>query len=1121
MRELPSRVRELGMEAVALTDHGVMYGAVEFYESCRAEGVKPIFGCEMYVAPRTRHDREGKEDADLHHLLLLAEDQEGLQNLFRLVSLASLEGFYYKPRVDLELLSRHSRGLIALSSCLAGAVPKMLLRGEEKAAEEHLGYYRDIFGPEGFFLELQRHGLGEQERVNPLLVSLARRMGIGLVATNDVHYLRPEDAGPHDVLVCIQTGKKLEDQDRLRYPGGQFYLKSPQEMEALFSDLPEALFQAAEIASRCKAELELGGARLPHYELPPGFPTAGAYLRHLCYQRLPQRYPSPSPEVLERLEYELRMIEKMGYPGYFLIVADFIDEARRRGIAVGPGRGSAAGSLVAYVLGITGIDPLRYHLLFERFLNPERVSLPDMDIDFDDRRRDEVILYVRQKYGEDRVAQIITFGRLFARAAIRDAGRVMGFPLQEVDRVAKMVPPGTGMTMERALEMNSDLRRLYEENPRVRRLLQVAGRIEGLPRHASVHAAGVVIAPGSLMELVPLQKMPDGTVVTQYDMGALEKLGLLKFDFLGLRTLGVVEETARLVGERGEDLDPYSVPLDDPETYRLLQEGATSGVFQLESEGMREALRELRPTTLEDVIAAVALYRPGPMENIPAFVRAKHEGHIRYPHPLLEPILRDTYGILVYQEQIMQVASVMAGFTLAEADILRRAVGKKKKEVLDAQREAFVAGCLRQGHPRELAEELYDLIVKFANYGFNRAHAAAYGFLAYVTAYLKAHYPLEFMSALLNSVRDHTEKVAEYIAEASRLGIAVLPPDVNESGVDFTPVGGRIRFGLAAVKNVGASAVAHIVEERRARGPFRSPLDFLRRVDKQAVNRRTVESLIKAGAFDSLEPSRTRLLLGLDRLMEAVGNGRLSRAQTSFFELESLELPPVEELPLSRLLALEKEVLGLYISGHPLQGKEEIFRRAGCESISSLRRLPEGSLVRTGGAVAGMRLVRTRQGETMAFLELEDLTGRVEVVVFPRVFRSCRPYLQEDALVSVSGRISLREDSLSLVAEEVGELGDTPSREEEEEALFVRVEDGGRELLEAIRAALKSHPGPVPVFLLFPGKRRAILADRSLWVERSERIREALSRLTGPQNVYFGALPGRKELDGRADQARL
>lgn len=1567
------------MPALAMTDHGVMYGAIDFYKACKKAGVKPIIGCEVYVAPRGRLQKEPKLDEGPFHLILLAQDQEGYRNLVRLCSLASIEGFYYRPRIDVDLLAAHAKGLIALTSCLGGVLNKRFLRDQEQEAHRAARQYLEIFGRDNLFFELQNHGIPEQARVNAQLIPLARELGVGLVATNDIHYLRAEDAQAHDVLVCIQTGKTVHDRDRMRYPGGQFYMKSPEEMAEAMRDYPEeALTNTVAIAERCHVAFQFGQIYLPHYELPQGY-DATTYLRRLCEERLPARYPEaaggqPAPEVAERLAYELGVIEKMGYPGYFLIVSDFIEHARKKGIAVGPGRGSAAGSLVAYVLGITGLDPLRYNLLFERFLNPERVTMPDMDIDFDDRRRGEVIDYVVERYGTERVAQIITFGRMLARAVIRDVGRALGISYGEVDRIAKMVPATLGMTLERALEVSPELKDIYTQRPDVKNLIDLAQRLEGLPRHASVHAAGVVIARDPLMDHVPLQRMPDGTIVTQFPMNIMEELGLLKFDFLGLRTLSVIEEAGRLARDlTGEPFDPYAVSLEDVAAYQLMGQGQTAGIFQLESSGMRDMLKDLRPTCLEDIIAAVALYRPGPMENIPEFVRSKHEGGIRYPHPALEPILKDTYGIMVYQEQIMQVAATMAGFSLGQADILRRAVSKKKKEVLDAQREVFVAGCLQQGHPERLANELYDLIVKFANYGFNKcltgdtlvtdydtgemvaigelhrqgrlvatpslgedgglrrgrvtdviyngvkpiyrlttasgrtiratathrflkfdgwaelhdlragdriavprrlpatagerwprhrlallgyilaegntchpvsfyfytkdereladylsnlerfentvgrvdrskpamavyakriercrpseavtwfqslglwgygarqkhvpaaafrlhpddlavlvgkmwvgdgcvdaagaqvyyatssevlarqlqhillrlgltgtihhktflyrggtrdgytvhlsgyqnlrrfgeavgphlvgrardrweemrsrhpylegeaprtlargtpdtvpaqvlslvrhdmaaagrtardvavacglserllgfdarkkgfrretlavladelsspalarhahsdilwdevvsmefagledtyditvdqdhnfvagdiivhnSHAAAYALLSYITAYLKAKFPDQFMAALLTSVRDNADKVAEYIQECGRMDIPVLPPDVNESQSDFTVVGNRIRFGLAAVKNVGLGAVEAIVAARAEGGPYTSLVDFCERADVRQVNKRALESLIKAGAMDSFGARRAQLLAVLEQAMQRAQESQAQKSigQFSLFDalggggpapaVVDLALPDVEEFSQKELLGMEKEILGLYISGHPMSGREEELARATSCSISQLQEAEDGQKVAVGGLVVAVKRVLTRGGEQMAFVAIEDMVSRVEVLLFPKTLERCRDLAQEDRVVVVTGRVSWKEEDVTIVADDVTDLteagppklgrakggngqrprpsssrpaADGPTEVAAAAATRLLLELGGGpsgSLLEGVRAVLQSHPGQIPVYLRLAPGNRAVLTDQRFWVSPSDALLRSLEGILGAGNV--------------------
>ncbi|MBX5475798.1 MAG: DNA polymerase III subunit alpha [Clostridia bacterium] len=1153
-RELAARVRELGQPAVALSDHGVLYGVVEFYKACKEAGVKPIIGLEAYLTPGDHRDRD-RRPGELYHLLLLAENEEGYRNLMRLSSASFVDGFYYKPRIDKALLAKHREGLIATTACLGGEVPSLLLANRVDDARRALEEYLEIFGRDRLYVELQNQGLPEQRRVNPLLRQLARDYGLKVVACNDAHYLRREDALAHDVLLCIQTGKNLDDPDRLRFPNQEFYVKSGDEMAEMFADCPEALDATLEIAERCNVELRFGRLHLPAFDLPQGFESDAAYLRALCEDRLPRRYPDldADPErraaVRQRLDYELDVIERMGYPSYFLIVADFVDYARSRGIAVGPGRGSAAGSIVAYVLGITDIDPLKYSLLFERFLNPDRVTMPDIDIDFDYERRDEVIRYVQEKYGEDRVAQIITFGTMAARAAIRDVGRVLGWPYARVDQIAKLVPQAIDMTLERALEESPELARLYREDPEVRQLLELAARIEGMPRHASVHAAGVVIGSQPLSELVPLARVSDGTIVTQFTMGPLEDLGLLKMDFLGLRTLTVIERTVELVRRQGHDLDIDRIPLDDEATFALLGRGETEGVFQMESPGMRDMLREMQPSSLEDLIAAVALFRPGPMENIPAFIRNKRAGRIDVLHPKLEPILRSTYGILVYQEQIIQIAATMAGFSLARADVLRRGVSKKKKEIIDELRAEFVEGCVRQGHSRELGEQLYDLIERFANYGFNRAHAAPYALLAYRTAYLKAHHPAPFMAAMLSSVAGNSDKVAQYIAECRRLGLEVLPPDVNESEADFTVTSRGIRFGLAAVKNVGRGAVDAIVAAR-GDGPFRSLFDFARRVDARHCNRRVLESLIKAGAFDSIEENRARLLKGLDAALAVAQEQQRWAAEGQLSLFAGLAEagpagggavpagePPLPEEPdpgLRQRLLWEKEALGFYVSGHPLASLAGHLRRVATP-IPDLRELADGSPVTIGGAIVSTRRTRTRQGEWMAFFVVEDLAGSVECVAFPRVFAGAARVLAPEQMVLVRGRVSWRDDAVSVVAEAVeplvpeGEDGEAvteaamdtaaatepePSGTAGEEApgdgtaasgtaasVYLKVQrlDGGT--LRRLQDLLRRHPGPVPVYVYAAGERRLIAVDRGLWITPGEDFRREAIAVFGPGSV--------------------
>lgn len=1126
--DLAERAAQLGMPALALTDHGVLYGMVDFYKACRRVDVKPILGCEIYVAPRSRHQREARIDDRLMHLVLLAENETGYRNLLRIVSRAYIEGLYYKPRADWELLEEHSEGLIATSACLAGPIARALADGDEEDAVRRLRQLQDIFGPENFFLEIQDHGLPEEARIYRGVADLARRFDVPVVATNDVHYLEQRDARAQEVLMCIQSGKTLDDPNRLRFDSDQFYFKSGEEMAALFGDVPGALSNTRLIAERCNVELDFNKVLWPEFPVPEGH-TRESYLRELCRRNLSWRYPKVTPEVEERLEYELGMIEGLGFAPYFLIVQDFVDFARRRGIAVGPGRGSGAASIVAYLLGITNVDPLRYRLVFERFINPERVSPPDFDIDFCYERRGEVIDYVVEKYGGDRVAQIITFGTMAARAAIRDVGRVLGMSYGEVDRIAKMVPNQLGITLEDALRLSPDLAQAVEEDERVAELMDLARRLEGAPRHASVHAAGVVITPGPASDYLPLQRMTDGTVVTQLSWAKVEELGMLKFDFLGLRTLTVMEETRRLVKDLyGEELDYDHLPLDDQATYRLLGKGETDGVFQLESPGMREMLRDLKPSSIEDIIAAVALYRPGPMQHIPDFVQNKHSGKVKYLHPVLEPLLADTYGIIVYQEQIMQIAAKMAGFTLGQADILRRAIGSKNRSLLDTMRSNFVEGCIAQGYDEKLAKELYLLIERFADYGFQRAHSTCYGMLAYQTAYLKAHYPAALMAATLTSFMSNTDRIAEYIAACRRMGIQVLPPDVNQSDGAFTVIQrghagrngvadrkgageqrGAIRFGLAAVKNVGRACIDAIVAAREEGGPFASLRDFCERVDHRHLNRRALESLIKAGAFDSLGGRREQYLAIAEETLAAGAQWQKQRqdGQMSFFDMvgggpeaaspgsEALEAPgdvlpgDVEELPPLRLLALEKEVLGLYLTGHPLGGFQHDLAAAATVTTAGMEQLADGARVTMAGIVAGMKTHVTRTGATMAFVTLEDMTGQVEVVVFQNTFREAGPVLQEDAVVEVTGRVSWQDDVVKLVADTVAPLSIRPK-------LYLNLNPAAADLYK-LKQVLGLHPGQVPVFLRFQPGGQTALAGRRYWVKPQRDLLSELSAILG------------------------
>ena len=1030
---LAQRAAELGMRAMAITDHGVLFGVLPFYKAMRQHGVKPIIGCELYVAPGSRHVKTGGDKP--YHLTVLAENYTGYKNLIKLVSAGYTEGFYYKPRVDLDLLHQHREGLIVLSGCLAGEVAQKFLAGQPDEARKAIGRYREIFGPDHYFLELQDLGLPEQQGLNRFLLE----QGLPVVATNDAHYLLPQDARIQDVLICIGTNKTVDDPNRLRIGSNELYVKSAEEMYWRFGHVPGALENSLAIAERCNVEIPFGQIHLPNYALPPGY-DAASYLRKLCYDRIGPRYGgNPPPGAMERLEHELNVIISMGFPGYFLIVWDFVEYARSRGIPVGPGRGSGASSLVAYVLGITDVDPLRYGLLFERFLNPERVDMPDFDIDFCYERRGEVIEYVHRKYGADCVAQVITFNTMAARAAVRDVGRALGMGYGEVDRVAKLLP--WGQSLDAALEKVEELRTLYEERPEIRTLIDTARAVEGMPRNPSVHAAGVVITAEPLVERVPLYRMGDDSIVTQFDMDQLKEIGLLKMDFLGLRTLTVIDHAVKFVRREQPDFDIEKVPLDDPETYDMLARGETLGIFQLEAGWVADVLRQMKPTRFEDIIATISLCRPGPMEHIPDYIAGKQNpASVTYLHPDLEPILSETYGVMVYQEQIIQIAHRLAGLSLGQADLLRRAIAKKKRGDMEKYGRLFMEALEQRGYSHEVATALYDQMIRFANYGFNKCHATPYAKVAYQTAYLKRHYPVAFMAALMNSVMGQEAKMALYIEECRRLGIQVLPPDVNTSYTRFVPDGQTIRFGLGAVKNVGWNAVDAIVAAREQGGPFTGLRDFCERVDLRPLNRRAIESLIMAGAFDRVAPPggrparRSQMLEALDRILDDAQKLQRHRqaGQISLFDLGVSgpqgggqgDLPDIPELPPQRLLAMEKEVLGFYVSGHPLRQYQAALAVHGCIPVAALPEQRDGARVAVGGMLAGLKQVTTRAGANMAFLTLEDQTGQVEVVVFPRVLQACARVLREEQPLLVRGRLQVQEEEVKVLADEVALLRD-------------------------------------------------------------------------------------------------
>ena len=1054
IKEYVARVKELGMDSAAITDHGVMYGVIDFYRAAREAGINPILGCEVYVAPGSRFDREvGSGDDRYYHLVLLAENNQGYSNLMKIVSKAFVEGFYYKPRVDLELLEKYHEGIIALSACLAGEVARYLARGMYEDAKIAALRYQDIFGKGNFFLELQDHGIPEQQTVNQQLLRMHRETGIDLVATNDVHYTMAEDAEPHDVLLCLQTQKKLSDENRMRYEGGQYYVKSPEEMARLFPYALEALENTHKIAQRCHVEIEFGVTKLPKYDVPDGL-TSWEYLNKLCHEGLEQRYHPVTDALKKRLDYELSTIKNMGYVDYFLIVWDFIKYARDNDIMVGPGRGSAAGSLVAYTLGITQLDPIRYDLLFERFLNPERVSMPDIDVDFCFERRQEVIDYVRRKYGDDCVVQIVTFGTLAARGVIRDVGRVLDMPYAQVGTIAKMIPQELNITIDKALGMNPEFRKAYEEQDDIHRLIDLAKRLEGLPRHTSMHAAGVVISQKDVSEYVPLSRAQDGSIVTQFTMTTLEELGLLKMDFLGLRTLTVIQNAVKMVEKStGMLLDMQKIDYNDKKVLDSLGTGRTDGVFQLESAGMKSFMKELKPQSLEDVIAGISLYRPGPMDFIPQYIRGKNRPDtIRYDCPQMEPILKPTYGCIVYQEQVMQIVRDLAGYTLGRSDLVRRAMSKKKASVMAKERQNFVygnveegvPGCIANGISEEIANKIYDEMTDFAKYAFNKSHAAAYAVVSYQTAYLKYYYPVEFMAALMTSVVEMPNKVAEYISVCRQMGIQILPPDINHGMYGFSVDNGAIRYALSAIKSIGRPVIEGIVREREEHGEYTSLKTFVERNIDQ-INKRVVENLIKAGALDCLEGNRKQKMTIYTQIIDSINQDKkhTMAGQLSLFDIASEEdkkefeirMPQVEEYPKEIILTFEKEVLGIYLSGHPLERYRNMMEKMISAKTSDFQPddetgIPEvydNQKVIVGGMITDKTIKYTKNNKVMAFLTVEDLVGTVEVVVFPRDYEKCQMFLNEDARLFIQGRVSAEDDKASkLILEKVRTFDDMP-----------------------------------------------------------------------------------------------
>lgn len=1120
--ELIALAKEYKMPAVAITDHGNMFGAIEFYSEAMKNGIKPIVGCEIYVAPGSRFERATPVNEEAaYHLILLAKDEEGYRNLMKLVSAGYLEGFYYKPRVDKELLAKYSKGLIAQSACLQGEIPHLIVKGKYEEAKSVAARYKDIFGNGDFYLELQKNLIPEQETANAGLLKLAKELEIPLVATGDVHYLRKKSARAHEALLCIQTSGTLSDPDHMKFSTDEFYFKSAEDFKEMFEDVPQAINSTIAIAEKCNLELDFNETHLPQFTPPEG-KTREEHLKELAEAGLKKRYPAADKVIKDRVEHELDIIKKTGFTSYFLIAWDFINYAKSKGIPVGPGRGSAAGSVISYVLGITDLDPIRYDLIFERFLNPDRVSLPDIDIDFCYERRGEVIDYVTQKYSKENVAQVITFGTMQARAAIRDVGRVMGVGYGDVDRIAKLIPQEPDITLERALKLEPELRNLYKNDPQVRQLIDVSMEVEGLTRHASTHAAGVVISDRPLTDYIPLFKTGDGLISTGYEMKSLEKIGLLKMDFLGLRTLTVIDETLKIIKRtKGITIDFSAMPLDDPKTYELLSNAESLGIFQLESPGMRDILRKLKPTNFEDIIAILALYRPGPIASgmVEDFTKRKHGlAPIKYDHKLLEPILKETYGTIVYQEQVMRIVSDLAGFTMSQADSLRRAMGKKNPEEMEQAKSKFLEGAVKKGIDKRTSEKIFNLIEYFAGYGFNKSHSTAYALISYRTAYLKANYTVEFMTALMTSERDNIDKVAFYIEESERMGIQILPPSINESFSKFTVIGNTIRFGLSAVKNVGHGAMEAIVTVRNAGGNFKNLYDFCERVDLRITNRRVLESLIKCGAFDEFKFYRSQLMALVDDCLEYGANSHRERlsGQSTFFEefgahakghhSRHREAPKIPEWHESELLAFEKEMLGFYLTGHPLAKYEKLIRAYSTCQVKDLGKRRMDEEVNVGGIISKLKFTITKaKSEKMAIMSIEDLTGETEVLVFPKTFANTEKFIKKDAIVCVKGKVSLREDRPKIIANDIIPLEELQRKYIQ--ALIISLNTGIDDLaLTKLKSVLESHPGTAPVYLHFKmsdGKQFEISVEEKLKVEPSDSLTSDIERLLGEGVVSF------------------
>lgn len=1134
IKKLVQRAKELNMDSLAITDHGVMYGVIDFYKACKEVGIKPIIGCEIYITSGSLYKKEGGSDSRNYHLVLLAKNNDGYKKLTKIVSTAFVDGFYYKPRADYELLREHSGDLIGLSACLGGEVQNILLDGDYEGAKKKALLYNEIFGNGNFYLELQDHGIEEQRRVNIELIKLSKETGIPLIATNDIHYINREDAAAHEILLCIQTGKTVDDEDRMKFSGSEFYLKSPEEMNDLFEYASSAIENTQKIVSECNVEFDFTITRLPKFDTPSGI-SAEDYLRKLCLEGLYKKYKNPNDEVLDRLNFELGVIEQMGYVDYFLIVWDFIRFASDNDIATGPGRGSAVGSIVAYTLNITKVDPIKYNLLFERLLNPERVSMPDIDSDFCYERRQEVIDYVVDKYGKDRVAQIVTFGTMSARSVIRDVGRALNYPYTEVDAIAKMIPFELNMTIDRALEMNHEFKREYDDNERIKKLIDVSKSLEGLPRHSSTHAAGVVIASEPVVEYVPVSKNED-TIVTQFTMNTLEELGLLKMDFLGLRTLTVIRDATKYIEENKKiKIDIDNIDFEDKEIYEMISRGETEGIFQLESSGMTSFMKELKPSTLEDIIAGISLYRPGPMEQIPSYIKNKNNPlGIKYIDDSLKPILDVTYGCMVYQEQVMQIVRDLAGYSMGRSDLVRRAMSKKKHSVMEEERKNFiyglnddsgnviVPGAVKNGVSAENANKIFDQMMDFASYAFNKSHAAAYAVIGYQTAYLKKHYPVEFMAALLTSVMGNNDKVAFYIHACRKMDIEVLPPDINESYVHFSVIENKIRFGLAAVKNVGKGAIAEIIKARTEKSEFKGFTDFCEKINLSEVNKRAIESMIKCGTFDSLKLARAQLLGVYERVMDSVVNDRKRNleGQCSMFSINANsnseaqasnkdDFEDIKEFGKKYLLTMEKETLGLYISGHPLDEYDSEIETQTNTRISEIVtintgendeieiKVMDGQRVIVGGIVAAITIKTTRNNDIMEFITIEDVAGSMEVLVFPKVYQKYGKFINEDNVLIIKGRISVKENEQpKLIAEEIKELKKNINKEFNK--LYVRVSETQKNELKNV---IMKYRGAYPVYLVIAETGKKLGTPREMWVNISEELLGELKAKFGEDNI--------------------